>query len=82
MANKSEAEHLPESSFVGQGLVRPGDLTSSDSGVAAYVIRQNWERLRDLNQLDKKATIAIRLVPFRIVVFVVLSVAAVAGFTF
>jgi hypothetical protein len=82
MANKSEAEHLPESSFVGQGLVRPGDLTSSDSGVAAYVIRQNWERLRDLNQLDKEAAIEIRLVPSRIVVFVFLSVAAVFGFTF
>jgi hypothetical protein len=82
MANKSEAEHLPESSFVGQGLVRPGDLTSSDSGVAAYIIRQNWERLRDLNQLDKKAAIEIRLVPSRIVVFVFLSVAAVFGFTF
>jgi hypothetical protein len=50
--------------------------------VAAYVIRQNWERLRDLNQLDKKAAIEIRLVPSRIVVFVFLSVAAVFGFTF
>ena len=82
MANKSEAEHLPESSFVGQGLVRPGDLTSSDSGVAAYVIRQNWERLRDLNQLVKNAKIESRLVPARIVVFVALSVAAVIGFIF
>ena len=80
MANKSEAEHLPESSFVGKGLVRPGDLTSSDSGVAAYIIRQNWERLRDLNQLDKKASIQSRLVISRIVVIVVLSVAAIVGF--
>ncbi|CAB4895121.1 unannotated protein [freshwater metagenome] len=82
MANRSEAEHLPESSFIGEGLVRPGDLTTSDSGVAAYVIRQNWERFRDLNQLDKKAEIESRLVPSRIVVFVVLSVAAAVGFTF
>ena len=82
MANKSEAEHLPESSFVGQGLVRPGDLTSSDSGVAAYIIRQNWERLRDANQLDKKTSIESNLVISRIVIFVVLSVAAVFGFTF
>ena len=82
MANRSEAEHLPESSFIGEGLVRPGDLTTSDSGVAAYVIRQNWERFRDLNQLDKKAEIETRLVPSRIVVFVVLSVAAAVGFTF
>ena len=82
MANKSEAEHLPESSFVGQGLVRPGDLTSSDSGVAAYIIRQNWERLRDANQLDKKTSIESNLVISRIVIFVVLSVAAVFAFTF
>jgi hypothetical protein len=82
MANKSEAEHLPESSFVGQGLVRPGDLTSSDSGVAAYIIRQNWERLRDANQLDKKTSIESNLVISRIIIFVVLSVAAVFGFTF
>jgi len=82
MANKSEAEHLPESSFVGQGLVRPGDLTSSDSGVAAYIIRQNWERLRDANQLDKKTSIESNLVISRIVIFIVLSVAAVFGFTF
>jgi hypothetical protein len=82
MANKSEAEHLPESSFVGQGLVRPGDLTSSDSGVAAYIIRQNWERLRDANQLDKKTSIESNLVISRIVIFIVLSVAAVFGFNF
>ena len=82
MANKTEAEHLPESSFVGKGLVRPGDLTSSDSGVAAYVIRSHWEKLRDLNKLNENSSVKSNWVRWRIVVFIFLSVAAVASFTF
>jgi hypothetical protein len=82
MANKTEAEHLPESSFVGKGLVRPGDLTSSDSGVAAYIIRSHWEKLRDLNKLNETSSVESNWVIGRIAVFVCLSVAAVASFTF
>ena len=82
MANKTEAEHLPESSFVGKGLVRPGDLTSSDSGVAAYVIRSHWEKLRDLNKLNDASSVRSNWVLWRIVVLVCLSVAAAASFTF
>jgi hypothetical protein len=82
MANKTEAEHLPESSFVGKGMVRPGDLTSSDSGVAAYVIRSHWEKLRDLNNLSDVPKVDHRLVLWRIILFAGLSVAAVASFTF
>jgi hypothetical protein len=82
MANKTEAEHLPESSFVGKGLVRPGDLTSSDSGVAAYIIRSHWEKLRDLNKLNENSSVKSNWVLWRIVVFIFLSVAAVASFTF
>jgi hypothetical protein len=80
LANKSEAEHLPESSFIGNGLVRPGDLTSSDSGVAAYVIRSHWEQLRDKNQLGAEAVVVTRWAATRIVVFLVLGAAAVIGF--
>jgi len=80
LANKSEAEHLPESSFIGNGLVRPGDLTSSDSGVAAYVIRSYWEQLRDKNQLAAEPIVVTRLSPTRIAIFLVLSAAAVFGF--
>jgi hypothetical protein len=80
LANKSEAEHLPESSFIGNGLVRPGDLTSSDSGVAAYVIRTHWEQLRDKNQLGAEAVVVTRWAATRIVVFLVLGAAAVIGF--
>jgi hypothetical protein len=80
LANKSEAEHLPESSFIGKGLVRPGDLTSSDSGVAAYVIRSHWEQLRDKNQLGDKPIVVARWSATRIAVFLLLSAAAVFGF--
>ena len=80
LANKSEAEHLPESSFIGKGLVRPGDLTSSDSGVAAYVIRSHWEQLRDKNQLGSEPVVVTRWAATRIVVFLVLSAAAAIGF--
>ena len=82
LANKSEAEHLPESSFIGKGLVRPGDLTSSDSGVAAYIIRSHWEQLRDKNQFGAEPVVVSRWVATRIVVFLVLGAAAVIGFTF
>jgi hypothetical protein len=82
MANKTEAEHLPESSFIGKGLVRPGDLTSSDSGVAAYIIRSHWEKLRDLNKLNENSSVKSNWVLWRIAVFIFLSVAAVASFTF
>jgi hypothetical protein len=82
MANKTEAEHLPESSFVGKGLVRPGDLTSSDSGVAAYVIRSHWEKLRDLNRLNDEASVRSSWVLWRIIVLTILSIAAVASFIF
>lgn len=82
MANRTEAEHLPESSFVGKGLVRPGDLTSSDSGVAAYIIRSHWEKLRDLNKLNDTSSVESNWVLWRIAVFICLSVAAVASFIF
>lgn len=82
MANKTEAEHLPESSFVGKGLVRPGDLTSSDSGVAAYVIRTQWEKLRDLNKLSEAPKVESRWLSWRIAFLAGLSAVAVLSFTF
>ncbi|WES65020.1 PH domain-containing protein [Microbacter sp. GSS18] len=51
---RDQAEHLPESSYVA-GTVRPGDLTGSDSGVAAYIVRRRWEQLRDAGALDAHA---------------------------
>lgn len=80
MASKTEAEHLPESSFIGKGLVRPGDLTSSDSGVAAYIIRRQFEKLRDRKKLTEEAVVETEWVYWRLVVFTLLSIAAVVGF--
>jgi hypothetical protein len=80
MANKTEAEHLPESSFVGNGLIRPGDLTSSDSGVAAYVIRSQWEKLRDTNSLDQAPQVQVQIIFWRVIAFASLTLAAAIGF--
>ncbi len=45
-ARRDEAVNLPESTYLA-GTVRPGDLTTSDSGAAAAEIRRRWEDLRD-----------------------------------
>lgn len=34
------------------GAIRPGDLLDTPSGAVAYVIRRNWEELRDDGKLD------------------------------
>lgn len=52
-SSKFEGRHLPESSYLA-GTIRPGDLVSSDSGAAAYTIRGEWERRRDLGMLVGK----------------------------
>jgi hypothetical protein len=50
-AVRQDGANLPESSYLA-GTVRPGDLITSDSGQAAYVIRTHWEQLRDDGHLD------------------------------
>ena len=44
-ATRDQGTHLPESTYLA-GTVRPGDLVTSDSGAAAAVIRQRWEKLQ------------------------------------
>ena len=82
MANKTEAEHLPESSFVGKGMIRPGDLTSSDSGVAAFLIRSQWEKLRDRGELGKETVIRSSVGTLRVVSFFVLTAVALVSLIF
>ena len=82
MANKTEAEHLPESSFVGKGMIRPGDLTSSDSGVAAFLIRSQWEKLRDRGELNKDPLVKISLGTLRVIGFLVLTLVALVTLIF
>lgn len=51
-AHKQDLHSLPESSY-GPGMsLGLGDLPKSDSGVAAYYIRTEWEALRDAGHLD------------------------------
>ncbi|EAR23763.1 integral membrane protein [marine actinobacterium PHSC20C1] len=50
-AVRQDGANLPESSYLA-GTVRPGDLITSDSGQAAYIIRRHWEQLRDEGHLD------------------------------
>jgi hypothetical protein len=82
MANKTEAEHLPESSFVGKGMIRPGDLTSSDSGVAAFLIRSQWEKLRDRGELNRKPLVNSSLGTLRVISLSVLTIIALASLIF
>jgi hypothetical protein len=81
-ANRTEGQHLPESSFVGKGMIRPGDLTTSDSGAAAFVIRSHWEKLRDRGELNKEPVVESSFDAIRVISFLVLSCAAVISFIF
>jgi hypothetical protein len=59
-ATKQDGGNLPESTYI-NGTVRPGDLITSDSGQAAFVIRTRWEALRDAGHLDAQASEFTRL---------------------
>jgi hypothetical protein len=50
-ATRTDASHLPASTYAGDGI-RPGDLPSSHSGAAAEMVRRHWEQLRDAGHLD------------------------------
>lgn len=55
----SKAEHmqnLPGSSYGPAGSVRPGDLRNTDSGLAAYLVRSEWERQVNQGLIDVDAT--------------------------
>jgi hypothetical protein len=68
----------------GETSIRPGDLISSQSGAAAYVIRRHWEELRDDGHLDSAVIEpgAFRREPHwaTIAVLAVLAVATVLGY--
>jgi hypothetical protein len=53
-AAKSDAHGLPDSTFM-LGSIRPSDIPSSDSGIAALYVRRYWEELRDAGHLDSGA---------------------------
>jgi hypothetical protein len=53
-AARGELSKLPESTYAA-GAIRPGDIPSSDSGLAALYVRRYWEQLRDAGYLDTGA---------------------------
>jgi hypothetical protein len=50
-ATKTDANGLPESTFM-LGSIRPSDIPSSDSGLAALYVRRYWEELQGAGHLD------------------------------
>ncbi len=53
-AARQDLTKLPESTYAA-GAVRPGDIPSSDSGLAALYVRRYWEQLRDAGFLESGA---------------------------
>lgn len=51
-ATKQDVARLPDSTYGPGRSIGPGDLPKSDSGVAAYYVRERWEALRDAGHLD------------------------------
>ncbi len=75
-----------ETRLPGKGLggsIRPGDLLTTASGAAAYVIRDHWDQLRDDGHLDNPVIEegALRRVPHGVTIAVLsaLVVATVLG---
>lgn len=56
--SRQEGQGLPESTFVADGAIRPGDAPGSPSGDVALVVRRHWELLRDSGHLDDDAATA------------------------
>jgi len=48
---RGDLQGLPDSTFY-DGTIRPSDIPSSDSGLAALYVRRYWEELRDAGHLD------------------------------
>lgn len=51
-----ELRGLPESTYAAQRSIRPGDIPTSESGLAALYVRRFWEQLRDDGFLDRGVT--------------------------
>lgn len=54
-------QNLPGSSYGAGGSVRPGDLSNTDSGLAALLIRSEWQRRIDNGLIDVDATDSARV---------------------
>lgn len=54
-------QNLPGTSYGAGGSVRPGDLSNTDSGLAALLVRSEWERRIDNGLIDVDATDSVRV---------------------
>lgn len=54
-------QNLPGSSYGAGGSVRPGDLSNTDSGLAALLIRSEWQRRIDNGLIDVDTTDSARV---------------------
>jgi hypothetical protein len=80
-ASREEGSYLPESTYL-SGTVRPGDLTTSDSGAAAAVVRREWERRRDSGELSQGSEAAAKSISWPRVALIAaaLTLAALISF--
>jgi hypothetical protein len=51
-ASKQDLRGLPESTYGAGNSVSLGDIPTSESGLAGYHVRRQWEALRDAGHLD------------------------------
>lgn len=54
-------QNLPGTSYGAGGSVRPGDLSNTDSGLAALLVRSEWERRIENGMIDVDATDSARV---------------------
>lgn len=53
--------NLPGTSYGPAGSVRPGDLTNTDSGLAALLVRTEWQRQVESGLIDTDGTESVRV---------------------
>ena len=84
-AARGELSKLPESTYAA-GAIRPGDIPSSDSGLAALYVRRYWEQLRDAGYLESGAVDGTGVVTTWLrretIALIALAVAAVVALAF
>jgi hypothetical protein len=78
-----ELAGLPDSTYAAERSIRPGDIPTSESGLAALYVRRFWEQLRDAGHLDKGVVegTGVRTHWLRREATVLVALAAVAALT-
>jgi len=79
--SKTETVGLPESTYGAEDRIGLGDIPTSDSGLAGYYIRRQWEQYREAGLLDRVDGIGVVTTWHRatVIVLVALLVATVLG---